>query len=95
LDASNISKIERDILPPPKGEALERYANNLGLKKGSDDWYTFHDLAAAANRALPKYLTDEEIETKVPVVFRSLRESGDEKTNLKKLKDAIKSAWMP
>jgi transcriptional regulator with XRE-family HTH domain len=73
LDASNISKLERNILPPPKNQVLEKYANALGLAVGTDDWYQFYDLAAAENRNFPAYVSDEEIEEKAPIFFRALR----------------------
>jgi transcriptional regulator with XRE-family HTH domain len=95
LDASNISKLERDVLPPPKGEALERYGAALGLKPGDDDFYTFHDLAATANRMMPSYLTDEEIEEKVPVFFRALRSDVDKEELVKRIKEIVKKAWRP
>lgn len=47
LDPLIISKLERGLLPPPQSrEKLEKYAGYLKIKKGSDDWYTFFDLAA-------------------------------------------------
>ena len=95
LDASNISKLERDVLPPPKGGTLDRYALALGLKPGDDDFYTFHDLAATANRTMPSYLTEEEIEEKVPVFFRALRSDENKDELMKKIKGVIKKAWRP
>ncbi len=49
LDPGNLSRMERGLLAPPQDrEVLERYAKALEFKSGSDDWYTFFDLAAAA-----------------------------------------------
>ena len=75
VDASNWSKMERGRLPPPQGEALQRYAGYLGLRKGSDGWFTLFDLAAAESGRIPEDLRDEEIAAKLPVFFRTLRES--------------------
>ena len=54
LDPGNISRLERGLMPPPQGsDKLEEYARYLQIKKGSDDWYQFFDLArieAAASR---------------------------------------------
>lgn len=45
-DASNWSKIERGVLPPPRDEkTLHKWANQLGLKEGSAEWKSFFDLA--------------------------------------------------
>lgn len=75
LDPGNMSRMERGLLAPPQNrEVLERYAMALELKSGSDAWYTFFDLAAAANGRLPeKLLEDKEVVAKLPLIFRTLR----------------------
>jgi hypothetical protein len=46
-DPSNWSKIEREVLQPPRDEdPLRTWARQLGLKQGSDDWLKFFDDAA-------------------------------------------------
>lgn len=75
LDPGNMSKLERSMLPPPESqEKLEQYAQILRLKKGSDEWYTFFDLAAAERgRIPPDLISDAEIAKHLPMFFRSLR----------------------
>lgn len=74
LDPGNISKLERGLFPPPQHEKLEEYARLLGLKKGTDDWYQFFDLAAAEAGKIPQdILNDEKIAGKLPIFFRNLR----------------------
>lgn len=75
LDPGNISKLERGLLPPPTSRGkLETYASHLGLKKGSDDWMEFFDLAAACRGELPKdFLEDSEVVKNLPVIFRTIR----------------------
>lgn len=75
LDPGNLSRLERGLLPPPQGrKRLEEYAKCLELKQGSDDWYTFFDLAAAAKGRLPdELLEDDKLVAKLPLVFRTLR----------------------
>ena len=75
LDPGNISRLERGLLSPPQGrETLESYAKLLRLKKGSDDWYTFFDLAAAETGRIPQeLLDDEDVLKKLPILFRTLR----------------------
>lgn len=75
LDAGNISKMERGLMPPPQGhEKLKEYAPMLGIKEGTDDWYTFFDLAAAETGKIPtEVLNKEDIVNQLPVLFRTLR----------------------
>ncbi len=75
LDPGNISRLERGLLAPPQGrDLLEQYAKLLDLKKGSDDWYTFFDLAAAeTGRIPPEILEDKDLLEKLPILFRTLR----------------------
>ena len=89
LDPGNLSRLERGLLPPPQDRArLEEYARYLELKPGSDDWYQFFDLAAAAKGRLPEeLLADEALVAKLPLLFRTLR--GKRLTN-KQLDDLFK-----
>jgi len=75
LDPGNLSRMERGLLAPPQDrEVLEKYAKALEIKSGGDDWYTFFDLAAAANGRLPdELLEDQEVVAKLPLVFKTLR----------------------
>ena len=89
LDPGNLSRLERGLLPPPQDrKRLEEYAKCLELKQGSDDWYTFFDLAAAAKGRLPaELLEDEQLVAKLPLVFRTLR--GKRRTG-KQLDELVK-----
>ncbi len=80
MDASNWSKIERGKLAPPsKRDVLERVAKIVGLKKGSDDWLEFFNLASVAQGRIPESVyEDEEIVSKLPVFFRTI--SGKQHT---------------
>lgn len=90
LDPGNISKLERGILPPPQSrEKLEKYAKLLRIKKGSDEWYTFFDLAAAETGRIPDDLmSGKKIEDKLPILFRTLR---GQKVPNDKLEELIKT----
>jgi transcriptional regulator with XRE-family HTH domain len=90
LDAGNISKLERGLLPPPQSrEKLEQYAQALGLKKGSTPWYEFFDLAAASRGQIPEeILANDKLVAKLPVLFRTLR---GEKVSEEKLDELIKA----
>ena len=89
LDTGNISKLERGLLPPPQSrEKLEEYARLLKINKGSDDWYTFFDMAAAETGRIPEELMEKEnIVEKLPILFRTLR---GQKVPDEKLEELIK-----
>lgn len=94
LDPGNMSRLERGKILPPRGrKVLEKYARALELKKGSDDWYTFFDLAAVFRGELPKDLAaDDEVLERLPVLFRSLRGDRIDDEKLDDLIDLIRNA---
>jgi len=75
LDPGNLSRLERGLVAPPQAqEKLEEYAGFLGLKKGSDAWYQFFDLAAAEVGRIPEdVMSDAQVVAKLPLLFRTLR----------------------
>ena len=97
IDPSNWSKLERGRLAPPQGETLERYARALRLKKGSPEWFEFCDLASAETGRIPPDLAESDIAAKLPVLFRTLRESAkdggrDTEKLLEDLKNIIRES---
>jgi len=92
FDAGNYSKLERGLFPPPAGEEkMFEIAHALGVKRGSDEWSTLFDLAAAAKGQLPKdLLSDAEVVEKLPVLFRTLRGEPVPADKLDELIDFIK-----
>jgi transcriptional regulator with XRE-family HTH domain len=92
FDPGNYSRLERGLFPPPqKEELLEKYAHALGLKRGSDDWLEFFDLAATCRGEIPKeLLSDDEVLQKLPVLFRTLRASPIKPEQLDDLIDKIR-----
>jgi transcriptional regulator with XRE-family HTH domain len=93
-DPANISRLERGAMPPPQdADILERYAKVLGIKAGSDDWYSFFDLAAADRGIIPKDLMAErEVVRMLPAFFRTLRGQKPTKEEMRKLADKIKKS---
>ncbi|MBI5384746.1 MAG: helix-turn-helix transcriptional regulator [Verrucomicrobia bacterium] len=73
-DPSNWSKIEREVLSPPRDEAtLRKWARQLGLTEGSDDWLKFFDYAAVDAGRIPDYvMKDEKLLAQLPAFFRTL-----------------------
>jgi transcriptional regulator with XRE-family HTH domain len=89
-DPSNWSKLEREILPPPRDEdTLRAWAKQLGLKPGSEDWLKFFDYAAVDAGRIPDYiLKDEKLVAQLPAFFRTLsgqKPSREQAENLIKL----------
>jgi len=76
-DPSNWSKIEREVLQPPRDEeTLRKWARQLGIKQDSDDWLKFFDYAAVDAGRIPKQVlndvNDEALATQIPRFFRTL-----------------------
>lgn len=94
VDPGNISKLERGVLPPPQSkEKLEEYAAYLRIKKGSDDWFTFFDLAAAHSGRIPQdLLSDARLVRNLPLVFRTIRGQKISKEKLNQLAEVIRKS---
>lgn len=84
-DPGNISKLERGLLPPPESDAkLTDYAKALRIRRGSDAWYQFFDLARASRGKLPpEILRKRDVVARLPLLFRTLRgqKVSDQKLN--------------
>lgn len=87
-DPGNISKLERGLLPPPESEAkLADFARALRIRRGSDAWYQFFDLARAARGKLPpEILRQRDVVARLPLLFRTLR---GQKVSAEKLDELI------
>jgi transcriptional regulator with XRE-family HTH domain len=96
-DPSNWSKIEREILAPPKDEqTLRGWAKDLGLKDGSEDWLKFFEYAAVDAGRIPDYvLKDEKLVAQLPAFFRTLSGQKPSREDLETLFQLIKSANRP
>jgi transcriptional regulator with XRE-family HTH domain len=92
LDPGNISKLERGLSRPPQSkELLAKYATMLEIKEGSEEWREFSDLAATSVGKLPEdVISNEEIMSALPVLFRTARNETLNEETLKKLISAIK-----
>ncbi len=96
-DPSNWSKIEREVLSPPSDETmLRKWAKELGLKEGSDDWLKFFEYAAVDAGRIPDHiLENEELAAHLPVFFRTLSGQKPSREDLDKLLAAIKGTRTP
>lgn len=94
FDPGNISKLERGIFAAPQTEEkLGEYAKALRLKKGTDEWIRFFDLAAISNHHLGMMkLRNEKIIEKLPVLFRTLDNKELTEEKLDQIIELIKEA---
>ena len=74
-DPGNISRLERGLTTPPKGnDLLESYAKALKLEPTSNEWHRFMDIAAAETGRIPRELrTSPRRQQRLSEVFRTLR----------------------
>lgn len=92
FDASNWSKIERNLLPPPQSRnVLEAIASVLSIVPGSQVYKELMDLAALSS--VPEDLIEPEILEQLPVFFRTVRGDKPTEDELKTLINKIRSAW--
>lgn len=93
-DASNWSKIEREIMAPPKDKnKLERIANVLGIVKGTDEWDKLIDMASVDAGIIPEYLmSDKEVIQSLPLFFRTIRSVKPTKEELEELIENIRKS---
>jgi transcriptional regulator with XRE-family HTH domain len=84
-DASNWSKVERGIHPPPKSsKVLKKIAETLEFIEKSEEWNTLFDLAAIS--FIPSHLMDDRsLIQKLPVFFRTLRGEKPSREDLEEL----------
>lgn len=96
-DPSNWSKIEREVLAPPRDEdTLRKWAVQLGIAEGSNDWLRFFDYAAVDAGRIPDYLLkDEKLVAQLPVFFRTLSGGKPSREDLEKLLAIINRARQP
>lgn len=89
LDPGNVSRLERNILPPSVDEEkLAGYATALKITKESPEWVTFFDLAHTAKGKIPSDIqNDPEILSMLPAFYRTAR---GEKLDKKKIKELIR-----
>lgn len=90
MDASNWSKIEREVMPPPQDEEkLMKIAKVLGITLESDQYSTLGDLAAIDSGIIPRdLLNDEETLKSLPIFFRTIR---NKRPTEEQLRDLIES----
>ena len=92
IDASNWSKIEREVMPPPQDEEkLIKIAQVLGVPLKSDQYSTLRDLAAIDSGIIPRdLLNDKETLKSLPIFFRTIRNKRPTEEQLQDLIESIR-----
>jgi transcriptional regulator with XRE-family HTH domain len=92
IDASNWSKVERGILPPPQDDKkLKQIAKILGIDINSEQFIELKDIASVGSGIIPKdILTDKEVVNSLPMFFRTVRSEKPSTEELKRLIEKIK-----
>jgi transcriptional regulator with XRE-family HTH domain len=91
LDPGNISKLERNILSPSlDNDTLVGYASALKIKRNSEEWVLFHDLAHTAKGQIPQDVLDNPQSDRIlPLFFQTARGKKLTKKQLKELTDLL------
>jgi len=94
LDPAYISRIETEILPPPRDkDKLAALAKALGIKEESHQWIAFFDLAFLAKGKIPEDILANKKSVKyLPLLFRTARGQRLTKKKLQKLVNLINNA---
>lgn len=94
VDPSNLSKIERGVLPPPQDEELlGRICAALELSQGSDECVAFLDQAAAECGRIPAdILSDEDLLPRLPVLLRTVKNKRPTEEQMDRLIEIIREA---
>lgn len=86
-DPGNISRLERNILSPTlDNDKLAALATALQIKRDSQEWVLFHDLAHTAKGQIPEDIkNNQEVNNFLPAFFRTMRNKKLSKDKLQKL----------
>ncbi|MFZ2202151.1 MAG: hypothetical protein WAV56_02020 [Microgenomates group bacterium] len=86
-DPGNISRMERSILSPTVDEEkLAGYAKSLGIRKETEDWVTFFDLAHLAKGRMPEDIQKSQVANRLlPAFFRTMRNKKIDRSKLEEL----------
>jgi transcriptional regulator with XRE-family HTH domain len=89
-DSSNISKVERGLLPPPPASiVLRKWAAVLKLKPGSRETNAFVS-AGLATRFKKQVKSDRELEALMPAFFRTVGNKKVDPDTYEKLKALLR-----
>lgn len=92
-DPGNISKLERNLMPPPQSEEkLDEFAKALAIRKNTEDYVKLYDLAFSTNKTYEvKNISDQKLLQKLPSLFRTLDNKNLTEEKLDAIINLIKS----
>ena len=92
MQPSNYCNVEADVLSPPPVETLEKLGRALGLRKGTSDYETFHDLAAKGRDEIPvdveRIVKENEL---IPAMLRTVEYEQLSKEQLRGIIEDLRS----
>lgn len=92
-DVSNLSKIERGLLPPPPGNLIIRkWARILGLSKNSHSYQELLDTAVVSRTLAPNGVPPKDLARYLPAFYRTLRNRHKDKESYLKLIELLKKS---
>jgi len=93
MQPSNLSVLENGRTKPPRDKAiLQKIVESLGLKKGTKEWNTFHDLAVENCDRIPAdIMSDNTLKNYLPVMMRTIAGSKLSVNEVKKLIEKVKN----
>jgi transcriptional regulator with XRE-family HTH domain len=92
VDAGNLSKYERSVLPPPQDlDTLGAFAAVLKIRRGSAPWHEMVDLAAVEGGRIPRDLADDpKAAERLPLLFRVARKEDLTEKELTALAELVR-----
>ena len=72
-DASNISKVERNVIMPPPTITLRTWAKHLHIEEGTDEMQEFLDIAEIGRSRIPDDAPDQFRNQLLPALLRTVR----------------------
>jgi Predicted transcriptional regulators len=92
MQPSNYCNVEADVLAPPPPESLEKLCRALGIKKGTSDFESFHDLAAKGRDEIPadveRIVKENEL---IPAMLRTVEYEQLSKQQLRGIIEDLRS----
>lgn len=85
-DVSNLSKIERGLIPPPPSNIqLRLWLRELGIDKNNDNYLKFLTLASLTRAEFPDGVAKKDILQFLPAFYRAMGNKYEDKEKYRKL----------
>lgn len=92
-DVSNLSKIERGLLPPPPGNLmLRKWLKELKINSSDTKYKRFLDLAAIQRTVFPDDLSERDLKEYLPAFYRTIRNKNTDEEQFNELVKLLKKS---